>query len=890
METVGDFEYNKKDLVGHGAYAVVFKGRHKKKKGWEVAIKSISKKNLSKSHFLLGKEIKILKELQHENIVALYDVQETAASVFLVMEFCNGGDLADYLHAHGPLREDILRALLKQIAAAMQVLHSRGVVHRDLKPQNILLSHTGSKKSGPSGIRVKIGDFGFARHLQNNMTAATLCGSPMYMAPEVIMSQNYGAKADLWSIGAVVYQCLVGRPPFQASCPQELRLFYEKNRILVPEIPSGTSPHLAHLLLGLLQRDQKDRMDFGAFFNHPFLTATEMVQKSCLVFMARPPDPFPGRHPSCHSASAVSLADPVVTFIKPAHDMCGSRKTGATASDTRVLCVVTPCTSRPIGAVIRRPSVESQPMKAVGRRPSSEYQPLRVAGQVPCSEARPMGKAGRHPSNECLLFPGMPQPSPRRGASECTHGRLTPGPMTPQPVLVITPRSSPLCRSSTSPVAFPRVCSTDRSRPVCRRRSTGSTRPFSPIPLAPPSPIHWAPTQTDVQPPQRKLLKQHSDPLHSARSTQSSCPSPQKPRPVSLGTTPTWQLATTPRSSDWFLRTPLPTIIGSPTKTVAPFKVPQTPPSQSFCPQYVNMHGARSRQPDPRATRSHFGRSVSAGRISDRSPGPGLRRRFLHCSTDSLERLEDAVTVRGVVGIVPPDPPQGAAYTSPPPSLENLVTFEAPELPEETLMEQEHADTLAHLRIMLSFADVVLEMVTRRGGGAELYGPQDSVVVDQVGQLSKQWGQVEQLVLYMKLAQVLASALHCAKAQVTSAKLQPSTAVKQVVRDLNDRYKTSVASCRLLTEQLHGFFSDKQRFVDEVASVAAEKLIYNHAVDMVKSAALDEMFQQGADISQRYTAASVLLQGLSKILQDPIDIENVNKCKASVDRRIAALT
>lgn len=158
-----------------------------------------------------------------------------------------------------------------------------------------------------------------------------------------------------------------------------------------------------------------------------------------------------------------------------------------------------------------------------------------------------------------------------------------------------------------------------------------------------------------MQPPQRKLLKQHSDPLHSARSTQSSCPSPQKPRPVSLGTTPTWQLAATPRSSDWFLRTPLPTIIGSPTKvgpppfltqkllwnvipprrnshhtassyrgcwdrlmrqvfypdvvqTAAPFKVPQTPPSQSFCPQYVNMHGARSRQPDPRATRSHFGR------------------------------------------------------------------------------------------------------------------------------------------------------------------------------------------------------------------------------------------------------------------------------------------
>ncbi|XP_013927345.1 PREDICTED: serine/threonine-protein kinase ULK2-like, partial [Thamnophis sirtalis] len=100
MEVVGDFEYSKKDLIGHGAFAVVFKGRHRKKTDWEVAIKSINKKNLSKSQLLLGKEIKILKELQHENIVALYDVQEMPNSVFLVMEYCNGGDLADYLQGN----------------------------------------------------------------------------------------------------------------------------------------------------------------------------------------------------------------------------------------------------------------------------------------------------------------------------------------------------------------------------------------------------------------------------------------------------------------------------------------------------------------------------------------------------------------------------------------------------------------------------------------------------------------------------------------------------------------------------------------------------------------------------------------------------------------------
>lgn len=227
MEVVGDFEYSKRDLVGHGAFAVVFRGRHRQKTDWEVAIKSINKKNLSKSQILLGKEIKILKELQHENIVALYDVQELPNSVFLVMEYCNGGDLADYLQAKGTLSEDTIRVFLHQIAAAMRILHSKGIIHRDLKPQNILLSYANRRKSSVSGIRIKIADFGFARYLHSNMMAATLCGSPMYMAPEVIMSQHYDAKADLWSIGTVIYQCLVGKPPFQANSPQDLRMFYE---------------------------------------------------------------------------------------------------------------------------------------------------------------------------------------------------------------------------------------------------------------------------------------------------------------------------------------------------------------------------------------------------------------------------------------------------------------------------------------------------------------------------------------------------------------------------------------------------------------------------------------------------------------------------------------
>uniref|UniRef100_A0A0L8GLE7 Protein kinase domain-containing protein n=3 Tax=Octopus bimaculoides TaxID=37653 RepID=A0A0L8GLE7_OCTBM len=116
----------------------------------------------------------------------------------------------------------------------MKALNGKGIVHRDLKPQNILLCQGSKPNPQPSEMKLKIADFGFARFLQDGVMAATLCGSPMYMAPEVIMSLQYDAKADLWSIGTIVFQCLTGKAPFQAQTPQQLKQFYEKHSELKP--------------------------------------------------------------------------------------------------------------------------------------------------------------------------------------------------------------------------------------------------------------------------------------------------------------------------------------------------------------------------------------------------------------------------------------------------------------------------------------------------------------------------------------------------------------------------------------------------------------------------------------------------------------------------------
>lgn len=107
-------------------------------------------------------------------------------------------------------------------------------VHRDLKPQNILLSHPDKNNPRVQDIILKIADFGFARFLSDGVMAGTLCGSPMYMAPEVIRSLQYDGKADLWSIGTIMYQCLTGKAPFQAQTPQALKQYYERNVNLAP--------------------------------------------------------------------------------------------------------------------------------------------------------------------------------------------------------------------------------------------------------------------------------------------------------------------------------------------------------------------------------------------------------------------------------------------------------------------------------------------------------------------------------------------------------------------------------------------------------------------------------------------------------------------------------
>ncbi|KAK8565634.1 hypothetical protein V6N12_059190 [Hibiscus sabdariffa] len=262
---VGDYILGPR--IGSGSFAVVWRSRHRQH-GFEVAVKEIDKKLLSsKVSENLLKEISILSTINHPNIIQLFESIETEDRIFLVLEYCDGGDLAAYINQHGKVSEEIARHFMRHLAAGLQVLQEKHLIHRDLKPQNLLLSTKGATP------QLKIGDFGFARSLTPEDLAATLCGSPLYMAPEIIQNKKYDAKADLWSVGAILFQLVTGKPPFNGN--NQLQLFQNILRSTELQFPEGAlqelHPDCVDLCRSLLRHNPVERLTFREFFNHKFL-------------------------------------------------------------------------------------------------------------------------------------------------------------------------------------------------------------------------------------------------------------------------------------------------------------------------------------------------------------------------------------------------------------------------------------------------------------------------------------------------------------------------------------------------------------------------------------------------------------------------------------------
>ncbi|GLB39603.1 putative protein with domain of unknown function (DUF3543) [Lyophyllum shimeji] len=296
--------------IGKGSFATVYKGYHEETR-LQVAIKTVKRDNLTAKLFdNLQSEIQILKSLSHRHITRLIDIVRAERHIYLIMEYCGGGDLTNYIKKRGRvegleyvpspgaapqyyphprtggLDEIVVRSFLRQLARALKFLRHRNLIHRDIKPQNLLLNAPSPEelaRGHPLGVPIlKVADFGFARSLPNAMMAETLCGSPLYMAPEILRYEKYDAKADLWSVGAVLYEMSVGKPPFRAQNHIELlkRIEHSKGIKFPDEDPTSPSAKsggggsedspvpedVKQLIRVLLKRNPVERASFDEFF------------------------------------------------------------------------------------------------------------------------------------------------------------------------------------------------------------------------------------------------------------------------------------------------------------------------------------------------------------------------------------------------------------------------------------------------------------------------------------------------------------------------------------------------------------------------------------------------------------------------------------------------
>jgi len=259
--------YEMKETIGKGGFGRVRRAIHIPT-GETVAIKIMSKAGLGPDLPRVKTEIEAMKMFSHHNVCRLYQVFETKYKYFLVIEYCSGGELFDYIVQKERLPENEARVFFRQIVAAVSYIHRRGYVHRDLKPENILID---------ADQNLKLIDFGLCAYPKGGMNnhLETCCGSPAYAAPELICGRPYiGSAADIWSMGVLLYCLLNGFLPFD---DENQAVLYKKIKAGKYKIPSWLSEKSKRLIGKMLQVNPEDRIEMTDLMNCPWICKDEGI-------------------------------------------------------------------------------------------------------------------------------------------------------------------------------------------------------------------------------------------------------------------------------------------------------------------------------------------------------------------------------------------------------------------------------------------------------------------------------------------------------------------------------------------------------------------------------------------------------------------------------------
>ncbi|XP_018430383.1 PREDICTED: calcium/calmodulin-dependent protein kinase type 1B [Nanorana parkeri] len=257
--------YNIKEKLGAGAFSEVVLAQEKDSERL-VALKCIPKKALRGKEAVVENEIAVLKKIAHKNIVALEDIYESPSHLYLAMELVTGGELFDRIIERGYYTEKDASQLVRQILDALQYLHNMGIVHRDLKvpwPQNEL----------------KLGDFGLSK-IEDGGMMATACGTPGYVAPELLEQKPYGKAVDVWALGVISYILLCGYPPFYDENDSELfnqiiKAEYEFDSPYWDDISESAKDFIRHLL----EREPEKRLTCEQALQHPWISGDTALER-----------------------------------------------------------------------------------------------------------------------------------------------------------------------------------------------------------------------------------------------------------------------------------------------------------------------------------------------------------------------------------------------------------------------------------------------------------------------------------------------------------------------------------------------------------------------------------------------------------------------------------
>lgn len=250
--TLGNYSLIRK--IGEGSFASVWCAIHRVLKK-NVAVKIIEKQRDMQQLKMVRREIDIMRKLDHQFIVQLFEVFEDDTHIFMVMEYLPKGTIKDSILFEGSIKESDARKYFVQVVIALKYLHQMGIIHRDIKAENIMLDENNN---------IRITDFGLSNEISLSQTA---CGTPAYAAPEVILRKSYNEKLDIWSIGILLYMMLTSNYPFDdPSVPGLLRKIIHADI----DFPDFISEIAKDLILLLLEKNQEKRISINEILLHPW--------------------------------------------------------------------------------------------------------------------------------------------------------------------------------------------------------------------------------------------------------------------------------------------------------------------------------------------------------------------------------------------------------------------------------------------------------------------------------------------------------------------------------------------------------------------------------------------------------------------------------------------